>query len=244
MFVGFGTVVNIAAIVIGSGVGVVTGAKLKESTRDLVTDVLGFITLLAAGDALISLWHRNFAAAMPKGWTLLTVLAALIIGALLGSALNLEIKLERFGVVLKNRLNKSGKGHFVTGFVSASLLFAIGPLAILGSISDGMGNGTQQLVLKSTLDFFTSIAFASSLGWGVAASAIPVGIYQFIWTGIGFGLGGILTNYQIDAMTATGGVLLLGISFRLLKIKQVAVGNLLPALFLAPIIALIAHAFQ
>ena len=102
MFVGFGTVVNIAAIVIGSGVGVVTGAKLKESTRDLVTDVLGFITLLAAGDALISLWHRNFAAAMPKGWTLLTVLAALIIGALLGSALNLEIKLERFGVVLKN----------------------------------------------------------------------------------------------------------------------------------------------
>ncbi|CAB4729471.1 unannotated protein [freshwater metagenome] len=117
-------------------------------------------------------------------------------------------------------------------------------MAILGSISDGMGAGIDQLVLKSILDGVTSIAFAATLGWGVAVSALPVGIYQLTWTGIGFALGAILPDYQILAMTATGGILLLGIAFRMLKIKQVPVGNLLPALFLAPIIAGLLHTFS
>ena len=106
-----------------------------------------------------------------------------------------------------------------------------------------MGTGIDQLVLKSTLDFFTAMAFAATLGWGVSASAIPVGIYQFLWTGIGFFLGAILATYQILAMTAVGGILLLGIALRLLKIKQIAVGNILPAIAIAPILALIAHNF-
>jgi uncharacterized membrane protein YqgA involved in biofilm formation len=106
-----------------------------------------------------------------------------------------------------------------------------------------MGSGIDQLVLKSILDGITSIAFAASLGWGVAVSALPVGIYQFAWTGVGFGLGAILPEYQILAMTATGGILLLGISLRMLKIKIVPVGNLLPALFLAPLIAGALHIF-
>ncbi len=123
------------------------------------------------------------------------------------------------------------------GFVSASLVFAIGPLAILGSISDGMGEGIDQLMLKSTLDGFTSIAFAASLGWGVALSSLPVGIYQMFWTGVGITLGAVLSAYQIAAMTAVGGVLLIGISLRLLKIKEIAIANLLPAIALAPVIA-------
>ena len=118
------------------------------------------------------------------------------------------------------------------------MIFAIGPLAILGSISDGMSTGIDQLVLKSTLDFFASIAFAAALGWGVAVSALPVGVYQFAWTGIGFALGSILSDYQVSAMTATGGILLLGIAFKLLNIKQIAIGNLLPALAVAPLLAL------
>jgi uncharacterized membrane protein YqgA involved in biofilm formation len=125
----------------------------------------------------------------------------------------------------------------VEGFVSASLVFAIGPLAILGSISDGMGEGIDQLMLKSTLDGFTSIAFAASLGWGVALSSLPVGIYQMFWTGVGITLGAVLSAYQIAAMTAVGGVLLIGISLRLLKIKEIAIANLLPAIALAPVIA-------
>ena len=129
------------------------------------------------------------------------------------------------------------------GFLDASLLFAIGPLAILGSISDGMGNGIDQLILKSVLDGFASMAFASSLGWGVAASIIPVGIYQGLWTVVGLSLGNIMSDYQIDAMTITGGILLLAIGFRLLKIKNIPVGNLLPALFLAPLVALLFNQF-
>jgi uncharacterized membrane protein YqgA involved in biofilm formation len=106
-----------------------------------------------------------------------------------------------------------------------------------------MGTGIDQLVLKSTLDGFAALAFAASLGWGVALSALPVGIYQFAWTAIGLFLGAILTSYQVAAMTAVGGILLVGISLRLLRIKQIAVGNLLPALALAPLFALVAHQF-
>jgi uncharacterized membrane protein YqgA involved in biofilm formation len=199
--------------------------------------------LLAAADALKQLWNRNFSEQLPQGWAVLTILASLLIGALIGSALGIENKLEVVGLKLKNRFDPNGASPFVDGFVSASLLFVIGPMAILGSISDGMGSGIDQLVLKSILDGITSIAFAASLGWGVAVSALPVGIYQFAWTGVGFGLGAILPEYQILAMTATGGILLLGISLRMLKIKMVPVGNLLPALFLAPLIAGALHIF-
>jgi hypothetical protein len=122
-------------------------------------------------------------------------------------------------------------------------LFVIGPLAILGSISDGMGTGIDQLTLKAILDFFAAIAFAASLGWGVAVSAIPVGIYQGIWTLIGLLLGSVLAQYQIDAMTIVGGLMLLSIGLRLLRIKEVAVGNLLPALAVAPIFVYLLNSF-
>ena len=123
------------------------------------------------------------------------------------------------------------------------MLFAIGPLAILGSISDGMGKGIDQLTLKSILDGFASMAFASSLGWGVAASAIPTAIYQLWWTAIGYGLGSVLADYQVKAITVAGGLLIFCIALRLLKIKQIAIGDMLPALFVAPLIALVLHSF-
>jgi uncharacterized membrane protein YqgA involved in biofilm formation len=149
--------------------------------------------------------------------------------------------LDSLGEKLRVKFNASSDSSFVQGFVTASLLFAIGPLAILGSISDGMGTGIDQLILKSTLDFFAAMAFATTLGWGVAASSIPVGIYQGVWTVIGFGLGAILSGYQMDAMTVVGGIMLLCIALKLLNIKSVAVGNLLPALAIAPVFALIIH---
>ena len=244
MFKGLGTVINVSAIILGSGLGIIAGSKFKEETRNLITTALGFVTLLAAADSIRQLWNSDFVDALPKGWALLTILASLLIGALIGSALHIEQRLEVLGVKLKAKLDPNGSTPFVDGFVSASLLFVIGPMAILGSISDGMGSGIDQLVLKSILDGVTSIAFAATLGWGVAVSALPVGIYQFSWTGVGLLLGSILPSYQILAMTATGGILLLGISFKLLKIKEVPVGNLLPALFLAPIIAGLLHSFN
>jgi len=244
MFVGFGTAVNIATIIGGAALGVLIGSRMLSRTRTLITEVLGLITILGAVSALAPMWGSRYINALPNGWTLLAILGSLLIGGLIGSALNLESRLDSIGESLRKKFGAHEESTFVEGFVSASLLFAIGPLAILGSISDGMSTGVDQLLLKSSLDFFAAMAFAASLGWGVAAAAIPVGIYQGAWTLIGLGLGNVLSGYQIDAMTITGGLMLICIGLRLLKIKDIAVGNLLPALFIAPLLVALLHAFQ
>ena len=241
MFPGVGTIINILTIVSGASLGVLVGHRMPLRTRTLLTDVLGLVTLLGAASALIPLWSRRYVDAFPQGWSLLVILVSLLLGGLIGSALKVENKLDSLGEKLRIRFKASSDSPFVEGFIAASLLFAIGQLAILGSISYGMGTGIDQLILKSTLDFFAAMAFATSLGWGVAVSALPVGIYQGVWTVVGFGLGEVLAGYQIDAMTIVGGLMLVCIAFKLLNIKTVAVGNLLPALAIAPILALLVH---
>jgi uncharacterized protein len=129
-----------------------------------------------------------------------------------------------------------GQQRFIEGFVTASLVFCVGPLTILGSLSDGLGRGIDQLALKSVLDGFAAIAFAASFGWGVAASALTILVVQGSLTVIGFALGGFLPDAHIAALTATGGLLLVGVGLRLLRIKQVPVGDLLPALIIAPLL--------
>lgn len=235
-FVGAGTLINVLAILGGASLGIIAGSKFSTRSQSLITDILGLITLLGAATALRPLWSEDFNSALPDSSSLLVILAALLIGGLIGSLLSLESRLDSFGENLRERFRASAESPFVEGFVSASLLFVIGPLAILGSVSDGMSQGLDQLILKSALDFFAAIAFASTLGWGVAASAIPVAIYQLFWTFIGLFLGQVLTQTQIDAMTITGGLMLVGIALRLLDIKRISVANLLPALVAAPLI--------
>lgn len=242
MFPGIGTLLNVLTILIGAAIGVFVGERLREHTRNLITDILGLVTLLGAAAAIIPLFQKGYLNAIPKGWSTMPILIAMLLGGIIGSALKLERRFEDLGEYLRRRF-KSNEGTFVEGFLDASLLFAIGPLAIFGSVSDGMGSGIDQLILKSTLDGFAAMAFASSLGWGVAASAIPVAIYQGLWTVLGLLLGKVLSDYQVDAMTITGGLLLFCIGLRLLKIKMIPVGNLLPALFLAPILAIFFHSF-
>jgi len=133
---------------------------------------------------------------------------------------------------------------FVEGFVTASLVFCVGPLAILGSLSDGLGLGIDQLALKSVMDGFASIAFAATLGWGVAASAVVVGIYQGSLTVLGWALGSVMDGAQIALLTATGGLLLVGIALRLLRIRHVPVGDLLPALIVAPLLTALVAALR
>ena len=244
MFVGVGTLVNVQAILVGSSLGIAAGSRITKKSQSLITDVLGLITALGAASALSPLWSPIFESSLPKGSTLLVILAAMLLGGLIGSALSLENRLDAFGENLRRRFRAAEESPFVEGFVSASLLFVIGPLAILGSVSDGMSQGIDQLVLKSSLDFFAAMAFASTLGWGVAASAIPVAIYQGFWTLIGLGLGSVLSQYQIDAMTICGGLMLVGIALRLLDIKKIPVANLLPALVIAPALATLLHQFR
>lgn len=243
MFIGVGTLINVIAIFLGTVLGLGIGRKFQEKTRELVTQAMGMITLLAAADALSHFWDQGFQNGFSSGVPILVILFSLATGALVGSALRIEERLESVGERLKERFSRGENPKFVEGFLAASVLFAVGPMAILGSISDGMGEGVELLVLKSTLDFFIAIAFTASFGWGVGLSAIPVGIYQLLWTAVGAFLGAILNENQVIALTVVGGTLLVGISLFALGIKRIAIGNLLPALAIAPIAAALAANF-
>ena len=233
--IGVGTLVNIVAILVGSSVGAVVGDRLTERSRNLTTDILGLITVLNGALSLKVVLSGDMVDAIGDSWVIFLLLAALLLGGLVGSLLRIEDRLDGLGQQLRAKLARgSSQGSFVEGFVTASLVFCIGPLAIMGAFDDAMGLGTDKLILKSVLDLFASMAFAASFGWGVAASAIAVGVYQGLLTVVGLGLGTMWDAAQIDAMTAVGGLLLIAIGLRLLHMKQIAIGNLLPSLFLAP----------
>jgi len=244
--VGLGTIINVAAIVIGSLIGIGLGNRLPERTRDVVTDSLGMVVLVIAALNLAALRDQDWIDEVGGSATLLIVLGSLIIGGILGSFLRIEARLESFGGWLQSKFSRgkssAGRARFIEGFVDASLIFCIGPLAILGSLSDGLGTGIDQLALKASLDGFASIAFAASLGWGVIASAISVGVVQGFFTILAVFVGPFLSSAMIASITATGGVLLIGVGLRVLRIKSVAVGDLLPALIIAPILTVIVTA--
>ena len=238
-----GTIVNVLAILVGTAVGILIGNRLSDKTSRVVTDGLGLVVLVLGGLNVTSLLDSEFVSAVAPGIPLLIVIGAILIGGIIGSALKIEQRLENFGALLQKRFSgkgsKDSKEKFITGFVNASLVFTIGPLAILGALSDGLGQGIEQLATKSILDGFASLAFAASLGWGVALSAIPVGIWQGLLTVLAFSLGSVMSAPVIAALTATGGVLLLGVGLRLLQLRQVAVGNMLPALIVAPVLTIL-----
>jgi uncharacterized protein len=242
LIIGLGTIINVLAILGGTAAGILIGNRLSEKTSKVVTDGLGLVVLVLGGLNVISLLDVEFVSAVGPGIPLLIVIGAILIGGIIGSALQIEQRLENFGAVLQKRFSgkgsKGSKERFITGFVNASLVFTIGPLAILGALSDGLGQGIEQLATKSILDGFASLAFAASLGWGVALSAIPVGLWQGLLTVLAFAVGSVMSAPVIAALTATGGVLLLGVGLRLLQIRQVAVGNMLPALVVAPLLTI------
>jgi len=134
--------------------------------------------------------------------------------------------------------------RFIEGWLTASLLFCVGPLTILGSLSDGLGRGIEQLTLKAVLDGFAAMAFASSFGVGVLMSAVSVAVIQGLLTGVGVLLGSVLPDASIAALTATGGLMLVGISLRLLRIRDIPVANMLPALIVAPVLTQVVVALR
>lgn len=243
---GLGTILNVLAIVVGATIGVLIGNRLPEKMSRLLTDAMGLVVLVIGAMNLMALWDKDFVRAVTAAGTLLVVLASLIVGGITGSLLKIEERLENFGSWLQRKTSKETGGHsrekFIEGFVNASLLFTIGPMAVLGALSDGLGQGIETLALKSTLDGFTAIAFAAALGWGVAFSAIPVGIWQGILTVAAALLGALMPAAVVASITATGGILLLATGLRVLQIRMISVASLLPALVAAPLITLLVEA--
>jgi uncharacterized membrane protein YqgA involved in biofilm formation len=235
--VSLGTIINVFSILIGAGIGVALGHRLPANISRTLTDALGLVVLVIGGLNLIALTDTSFVAAVSSAGTLLVVLASLVLGSVLGSMLRIEQRLSHFGTWLQLKASRGGdKEKFIEGFVNASLLFTIGPMAVLGALQDGLGQGFDVLALKSTLDGLTSVAFAAALGWGVAFAAIPVGIWQGLLTLLAASAGALMSDALVASITATGGVLLLGTGLRVLQIRMVSVADMLPALVLAPLI--------
>lgn len=249
MLPGTGTVINMAAIVAGSALGVVLRGRLPQRAREVVTDGLGLVTLLIAAESAAAVFDRDFARAVGSSAPLLVVLGSVVLGGIVGSLLGIEHRLEGVGGALQRRFARAdadsgARARFIEGFVNASLVFVIGPLAILGALSDGLGRGIEQLALKSALDGFASIAFAASFGWGVAAAALSVGVVQGAVTILGAALGGLLPAAHIAALTATGGLILVGVALRLLRLRSLPVADLLPALVVAPALSALVAALR
>jgi uncharacterized membrane protein YqgA involved in biofilm formation len=240
VFPGIGTVVNVATVLVGAGLGVLLGNRLPTRTRDVVTDALGLVTLLIAATSAMAVLDDDLADAVGDSAPMLIVLGSLLLGGIVGSLLRLESRVEGFGGWLQKRLAGGGgtveRHRFIEGFVTSSLVFCTGPLTILGSLQDGLGNGADQLYLKATLDGFAAVAFAASFGWGVAASAVTVAVVQGALTVLGLALGDVLPDAHLAAITATGGLLLVGVALRLLRVRELPVADLLPALLVAPVL--------
>lgn len=231
-----GTFINVAAILIGGTIGLLFGARIPEKFKNTVIAGMGIFT-----------------AAMGMGMFLkssnqLIVLGALLIGALIGEWIGIEDRLQTLGQTLEKRFSQESESgansRFVRGFMVSSLLYCIGPIAILGSIQDGLTGDYNLLAVKSTLDGFASVAFASTLGVGVLFSALPILVYQGGVSLLAHQLNAIVTDPMMAEMTATGGILLIGVGIsNLLEIKKIRVGNFLPALIAAPLIVWVLSLF-
>ena len=255
MLPGLASLVNVSTVLLGALVGVLLGNRLPVRTRDLVTDALGLVTLLIAATSAMAVLSPDLSGSVGDSAPMLIVLGSLLIGGITGSLLRLEQRLEGVGGWLQRRLAGELAGQkgatqpasaerqrFIEGFVVSSLVFCTGPLTILGALNDGLGNGPDQILLKAVLDGFAAVAFAASFGWGVAASAVTVVAVQGSLTLLGVALGDVLPDAHLAAITAAGGLLLVGVALRLLRIREIPVADLLPALLVAPLLVEVAAA--
>ena len=224
-----GTFINIGTVLLGTLLGITVGGRLTESAQQRVLYGLGMVTLVI-GVGLALSWSGPHTG---RG-TPLYVLGGILVGGLVGEWIGIERRLEQLGRWVQRRLSASEHSTIAEGFVDASLLFCVGSLAVVGSIQDGLTGDYQLLATKAMLDGFAALAFGSALGAGVLASALTVLVYQ---GGLSLAAGAVkagLSAAMIGEMSATGGVLVLGLGLGLLELKAIRVANFLPALVIAP----------
>jgi len=223
-----GTLINIVTVLIGGGLGVLLGDRLPQRMRETVMHGLGLVTLIVG----ISLALDTNNILVPMG----SVLA----GAMLGEWWRIDRGLERLAEWLKARVSKRiahrSMALFTEGFITASLVFCVGPLTVLGSIQDGLSGDYSLLAIKSMLDGFAALAFASSLGIGVLFSVLTVLVYQGGLSLLAGVAQNVLNDVMIAEMSAVGGIMIMGIGLLLLDLKRIRVANMLPGLIIAPLV--------
>jgi uncharacterized membrane protein YqgA involved in biofilm formation len=244
--IGIGTIINTVAVLVGGALGIGLGSRFPIKIRETVMHGLGLVVLVIG--VHLSLETQE----------LLIVLGSVLLGGIVGELLRIEDRLNAIGRWLERRTASkkepprgveadidgekskvtpdAGRTRFSQAYLTASLVFCVGPMTILGSFQDGLTGDYKVLAIKSMLDFFAAMAFASTMGPGVLSSAITILIYQGALTLGARWMSGALTDPMIAEMTATGGVLMLAIGLGLLELKKIRTGNLLPAIIIAPVI--------
>ena len=222
---GLGTLINTATVLLGGSVGLIIGDRIPERIRTIVVQVIGLVTLgLGLSDVL-------------KTHNMVFPLVGMVLGAIVGEALNIERRLEGIGEVIRRRFaGNQEPGRFVNGFVTATLLFCIGPLTILGAMQDATGETPQLYIIKGTLDGFMNVIFGAIYGVGAIFSALSIFVVQGSLTLGGSALDNLLNDRMRIELFSAGGFAVMAIGLNLLEIKKVRLGSLLPGLVITPLL--------
>lgn len=233
-----GTFINAGAIIVGGFMGLWIGSRFPERINKSILQALGIFSLAFA----LQMFLKTENPIIP--------LIAILLGVMVGELLEIETKVQLLGKKLEDKLikntseNSPQSGMFMKGFISTSLLYCIGPMSILGAVENGLTGEFNTLAVKSVLDFFASLAFASSLGLGVVFSSVPVFLYQGVLSLLAEEVQSILNQHMINEFTAVGGLILMAISISgFLEIKTIRTANFLPALIFAPLVSLLFQSF-
>lgn len=233
-----GTLLNVVTVLVGTALGLTAASRVPPRIQEALTTGLGLFTIVIG----LSMGLRVFTDPIAAPGDELAVLGAVLLGVVIGEVLRLHDGLEAIGAWFQRRLAREGSpSRIAEGFVTASLVFCVGPLTILGSLQNGLTGDVELLAIKSLLDGVASIAFAAALGVGVALSAITVLVVQGSIAGGAFLLRDVMDERTVLAITAAGGIILLGVGLRLLELRSVRVTSFLPALLLAPLFVRVAE---
>ena len=222
---GLGTLINTATVLIGGSVGLIIGDRIPERIRTIVVQVIGLVTLgLGLGDVL-------------KTHNMVFPLVGMVLGGIVGELLAIERRLEGLGEVIRRRFARNQEpGKFVNGFITATLLFCIGPLTILGAMQDATGETPQLYIIKGTLDGFMNVIFCAIYGVGAVFSALSVFVVQGSLTLGGSALDNLLNDRMRIELFSAGGFAVMAIGLNLLEIKKIRLGSLLPGLVITPVL--------
>ena len=222
---GLGTLINTATVLIGGSVGLIIGDRIPERIRTIVVQVIGLVTLgLGLGDVL-------------KTHNMVFPLVGMVLGGIVGELLAIERRLEGLGEVIRRRFARNQEpGRFVNGFITATLLFCIGPLTILGAMQYATGETPQLYIIKGTLDGFMNVIFGAIYGVGALFSALSVFVVQGSLTLGGSALDNLLNDRMRIELFSAGGFAVMAIGLNLLEIKKIRLGSLLPGLVITPVL--------
>ena len=216
-----GVIINVAAVLAGGTLGLLLGGRVPQRLRETIMQGLALCILLIGAQGALETAN------------VLAVIVCMVAGGLLGEALDIEKRLESLGALAERKFAHGGQnGRFAQGFITASLLFCVGAMAVVGSLNAGLTGDNSTLIAKAALDLVTAVFFAAALGPGVLLAAAAVLVYQGAIALMAGWLAPVLTDAIVTEMSAVGGLLIMGLSFNMLGMAKIRAGNLLPAIFL------------